>query len=64
MVTRDGTRREAGLRRLKAGTEWTQLEAGCSRRRNVQITEDKKGKMRFQTFNKGRSEQKEKEKAG
>ena len=47
---------------LKAGTKRTQLKAGCSRRGNVQITEDKKAKMRFQTFEKGGSEQKEKKK--
>jgi hypothetical protein len=64
VVTRDVTRRDSGLRGLKAGTKRTQLEAGCSRISNVQITEDKKAKMRFQTFDKGGSEQKEKKKEG
>jgi len=64
VVTRDVTRRDAGMRGLKAGTKRTQLEAGCSRRRNVQITEDNEAKMRFQTFKKGGSEQKEKRKGG
>jgi hypothetical protein len=64
VVTRDVTRRGVGLRGLKAGTKRTQLEAGCSRRytSNVQITEDKQAKMRFHTFKKGGSEQKEKKK--
>ena len=60
VVTRDVTRHDAGLRELKAGTKRTQLEAGCSRIHNVQFTEDKMAKMRFQTFKKGGSEQKKK----
>lgn len=64
VVTRDVTRRDAGLRGLKAGTKRTQLDTGCSRRRNVQITEDKKAKMRFQTFKKVGSGKKEKKKGG